>query len=223
MGFSDVRCGDPHGFVPFIRVQRMLVIAGADDGGAIWSTIVDGPTGFAEVVDARTVVIDALPASGDPLREAFRTERDIGVLALQSRTRRRIRMNGVARRDRNRLVMRTDQVLGNCPKYLQTGTVKGDRAGRRRTGRDRRLAQRRPAAVDRGRRHVLRRQSLARARCRLLASRRHAGVRHGRQPAQDRLAGLHRQSVLYDARQHAVSIRLPVCSSWTGKTVTRRS
>ncbi|MGW7530128.1 hypothetical protein [Streptomyces sp. NPDC054783] len=35
----------------------MLVIAGADDEGAIWSTIVDGPTGFAEAVDERTVVI----------------------------------------------------------------------------------------------------------------------------------------------------------------------
>ncbi|MEV6945173.1 pyridoxamine 5'-phosphate oxidase family protein [Streptomyces sp. NPDC051172] len=114
----------PHGFVPFVRDQRMLVIAGADDEGQIWSTVVDGPTGFAEVVDERTVVIDALPAPGDPLREAFHTERDIGVLALQSQTRRRIRMNGVARRDGNRLVVRTGQVLGNCPKYLQTRTVR---------------------------------------------------------------------------------------------------
>jgi hypothetical protein len=114
----------PQGFGPFIRDQRMLVIGGADDDGAIWSTIVDGPTGFAEPVDERTVVIDALPAPGDPLREVFRTERQIGVLALQPQTRRRIRMNGIARRDGDHLVMRTEQVLGNCPKYLQTRTIK---------------------------------------------------------------------------------------------------
>ncbi|MES4908856.1 MULTISPECIES: pyridoxamine 5'-phosphate oxidase family protein [unclassified Streptomyces] len=117
----------PRGFVPFLRDQRFLVLGGADDDGAVWSSIVDGPTGFARPVGERTVVIDALPTSGDPLREAFRTElneRDIGVLALQPQTRRRIRMNGVARRDGERLVMRTEQVLGNCPKYLQTRTIR---------------------------------------------------------------------------------------------------
>ncbi|MGW5609547.1 pyridoxamine 5'-phosphate oxidase family protein [Streptomyces sp. NPDC003753] len=113
----------PRGFVPFIRDQRMLVVGGADDDGAIWSTIVDGPAGFAEPVDERTVVINALPAPGDPLREVFDTERDIGVLALQPQTRRRIRMNGVAGRDGDRLIVRTEQVLGNCPKYLQTRTI----------------------------------------------------------------------------------------------------
>jgi predicted pyridoxine 5'-phosphate oxidase superfamily flavin-nucleotide-binding protein len=115
----------PRGFVPFIRDQRMLVIAGADEEGAIWSTVLDGPTGFADPVDERTVVVDALPPPGDPLHGAFRTEQDIGVLALQPQTRRRIRMNGVAGRDAgDRLVVRTEQVLGNCPKYLQTRTVK---------------------------------------------------------------------------------------------------
>jgi len=114
----------PQGFVPFIRDQRMLVLGGSDDDGRVWSTVVDGPPGFVDPIDERTVVIDALPAPGDPLREALRTERDIGVLALQPQTRRRIRMNGIARRDGDRIVMRTEQVLGNCPKYLQTRTIR---------------------------------------------------------------------------------------------------
>src|SRR5690242_7543209 len=51
----------PHGFYPFIRAQRMLVIAAADDTGAVWSSLVSGPPGFAQPLDDRTIVIDALP------------------------------------------------------------------------------------------------------------------------------------------------------------------
>ena len=124
----------PHGFYPFIRAQRMLIIGAADNEGAIWSSIVSGPPGFAQPADDRTIVIDALPARGDPLREVFAVERDIGILALQPQTRRRIRVNGVARRDGDRLLVRTEQVLGNCPKYLQarviTGTAEAGSAGR---------------------------------------------------------------------------------------------
>ncbi|MEU4098865.1 pyridoxamine 5'-phosphate oxidase family protein [Streptomyces sp. NPDC026673] len=114
----------PYGFAPFIRDQRMLLIGAADEDGYLWSTIVDGEAGFADPVDERTVLIDALPAMGDPLRGAFESAQDIGVLALQPQTRRRIRMNGTAQREGDRLVMRTEQVLGNCPKYLQTRVVK---------------------------------------------------------------------------------------------------
>jgi predicted pyridoxine 5'-phosphate oxidase superfamily flavin-nucleotide-binding protein len=118
----------------------MLIIGAADDEGAMWSSIVTGPPGFAQPVDDRGIVIDALPAPGDPLREVFAVERDIGMLALQPQTRRRIRVNGVARRDGERLLVRTEQVLGNCPKYLQaraiTGTAEAGSAGAAVTGRE---------------------------------------------------------------------------------------
>lgn len=113
----------PPGFVPFLREQRLLILGAAGDDGAVWSSVVDGPPGFAAPVDDRTVVIHALPAPGDPLRDAFDTEREVGVLALHPQTRRRIRINGTARRTAGGLVVRTSQVLGNCPKYLQTRTI----------------------------------------------------------------------------------------------------
>jgi predicted pyridoxine 5'-phosphate oxidase superfamily flavin-nucleotide-binding protein len=115
----------PLGFVPFLRAQQMLVLAGADDAGAVWSTVVAGRPGFVRPVDDRTIIVDALPAPGDPLRHAFGAGRDIGVLALHPQTRRRVRVNGVARREGDGLVIRTEQVLGNCPKYLQTRAVTG--------------------------------------------------------------------------------------------------
>src|SRR3954449_9923190 len=130
----------PHGFYPFIRAQQMLIIAAADDAGAVWSTIVTGPPGFAQPEDDRTLAIHALPAPGDPLRHAFDEERAIGVLALHPQTQRRVRANGVAGRDGDGLRMRTEQVLGNCPKYLQsralTGSAAGPPAGEARTGKE---------------------------------------------------------------------------------------
>ncbi|MGW5580691.1 pyridoxamine 5'-phosphate oxidase family protein [Micromonospora chokoriensis] len=137
----------PHGFLPFLRAQRMLVIGAADDRGAMWSTILTGPAGFAQPVNEQTIVVDALPAPGDPLRDAFEEQRDIGLLALHPQTRRRIRVNGLARRDGNRLVIHTEQVFGNCPKYLQTrvitSTAEGRAPGTPQTSRDLSEAQRR--------------------------------------------------------------------------------
>ncbi|MDP9795798.1 putative pyridoxine 5'-phosphate oxidase superfamily flavin-nucleotide-binding protein [Catenuloplanes nepalensis] len=115
----------PLGFVPFLRAQHMLIAGAADDDGAVWSTVLTGRPGFIQPADERTIVVDALPAPGDPLHGAFRTYRDVGLLALHPQTRRRIRVNGVARQDGQRLIVRTEQVLGNCPKYLQTRTITG--------------------------------------------------------------------------------------------------
>ncbi|MFD0304548.1 pyridoxamine 5'-phosphate oxidase family protein [Streptomyces sp. NPDC127119] len=137
----------PHGFHPFIRAQQMLVLGAADDTGAVWSTIVTGPPGFAQPVDGRTLDIHALPAPGDPLHHAFDEERAVGVLALHPQTQRRIRANGVAVRDGDGLRMTTGQVFGNCPKYLQnrviTESADATPTGEARTGKELSAVQRR--------------------------------------------------------------------------------
>ena len=110
----------PPGFDDFLRDQRMLVIGAVDDAMAVWTTVITGPPGFVDPVDAYTVRIDGLPAPGDPLRDAFEVEREVGTIAIEPQTRRRIRLNGRARRQDGHLLVAMDQVLGNCPKYLQT-------------------------------------------------------------------------------------------------------
>lgn len=113
----------PSGFHGFILAQRMLVVGARDDDGALWATVLAGPSGFARPTSDRTVEIDALPAPGDPLRDAFGTTREIGILAIEPQTRRRIRINGRATRRDGGLSVVTDQVLGNCPKYIQTREI----------------------------------------------------------------------------------------------------
>ncbi|MCT6778274.1 pyridoxamine 5'-phosphate oxidase family protein [Streptomyces sp. CS7] len=107
------------GFAAFLREQPMLFLGAADADGAVWASVLTGAAGFVDTVDPHQVVVDAAPVPGDPLADAFTAPRDLGVLALDPRTIRRIRLSGVARRQGGRLRIATEQVLGNCPKYLQ--------------------------------------------------------------------------------------------------------
>ncbi|MFI2428455.1 pyridoxamine 5'-phosphate oxidase family protein [Streptomyces sp. NPDC018955] len=109
----------PAGFVPFLLRQRMLVVGAVDRDGAVWASALTGPAGFAEPVGPSTLAVAAAPAPADPLHGVFAQRHDIGVLALEPQTVRRIRVNGTARQQDDGLVVRTEQVLGNCPKYLQ--------------------------------------------------------------------------------------------------------
>ncbi|GAA5005027.1 pyridoxamine 5'-phosphate oxidase family protein [Kitasatospora paranensis] len=116
----------PPPFDLFLRRQRMLVIGGVDDSGAAWSTVVTGPRGFAGATGTRTIAVHALPVPGDPLEGVFDQQRDIGILAIEPQSSQRIRINGVARREGDGLLVTTEQVLGNCPKYLQQRALRPD-------------------------------------------------------------------------------------------------
>lgn len=138
----------PHGFDAFLAEQRLVALGAPADGGALWCTVLTGPAGFITADDDRTIVIDALPAHGDPLRDVFEEPRHLGMVVVSPQTRRRIRANGTAQRDGGRLVTHTEQVLGNCPKYLQHRTVVEDHSapaatGRIRTGSELDVAQQR--------------------------------------------------------------------------------
>ncbi|MER7004136.1 pyridoxamine 5'-phosphate oxidase family protein [Dactylosporangium sp. NPDC000555] len=104
----------------FLGQQRLVVIAAADEGGAAWVSALTGPPGFTAAPDDRTVIVDRLPGAGDPLAGRFDTEQDIGMLMIEPASRKRMRVNGRARGDGERLVVRTEQVYANCPKYIQT-------------------------------------------------------------------------------------------------------
>jgi predicted pyridoxine 5'-phosphate oxidase superfamily flavin-nucleotide-binding protein len=101
----------------FLGEQPFIIVgAEADD---VWATMLVGPPGFVRALDERTAVIDAVPRPQDPLHGQFSAEQEISILAIELPTRRRLRVNGRARAVGDRLVVRTDQVFGNCPKYIQ--------------------------------------------------------------------------------------------------------
>jgi predicted pyridoxine 5'-phosphate oxidase superfamily flavin-nucleotide-binding protein len=110
----------------FLRQQQMVVIGAADTSAAVWATIVTGPAGFADTAGDRIVVVNSLPARQDPLSVPLEADLDVGMLAIEPQTRRRLRINGRSRRRQDRLVMRTEQVYSNCPKYIQVRDIVPD-------------------------------------------------------------------------------------------------
>ncbi|WP_248966295.1 pyridoxamine 5'-phosphate oxidase family protein [Sphaerisporangium perillae] len=122
LGSARTRAVIPDVAADFLRAQRMLVIASPDRRGRVWATALTGPEGFADPLDERHIAIDALPAG--PVAGLYdggddEDGRDIGIIAIEPATRRRMRANGRAHREGDRLIVRTEQVYSNCPKYIQ--------------------------------------------------------------------------------------------------------
>ncbi|MER6995704.1 pyridoxamine 5'-phosphate oxidase family protein [Streptomyces sp. NPDC000410] len=106
----------------FLAEQPMIVVGGTDRAGRLWATQLTGEPGFLRAPDPRTLSIDALPLPEDPLAEVLTGAGDpalIGMIAIEPATRRRMRINGRAHREGDGLRVDLDQVIANCPKYLQ--------------------------------------------------------------------------------------------------------
>ncbi|MDH6120041.1 pyridoxamine 5'-phosphate oxidase family protein [Kitasatospora sp. GAS204B] len=104
----------------FLGVQRMLVLGAADDEGRLWASPLTGPAGFARATGPYTAAVAARPVAGDPLAEALTARpAPVGVLALDPRIPRRLRVNGTARPTPRGLAIDTEQVFANCPRYLR--------------------------------------------------------------------------------------------------------
>ncbi|MFF3306940.1 pyridoxamine 5'-phosphate oxidase family protein [Streptomyces sp. NPDC002952] len=105
----------------FLEQQPMLVLGAADPvDGAVWASPVTGRPGFVRATGPRRISVAGSVRAGDPIEAALSTEGTaVGTLALDPRTRRRMRLNGRARPTPGGLAVEADQVFANCPKYLQ--------------------------------------------------------------------------------------------------------
>lgn len=102
----------------FLARQRLVLIGAADRDGSLWAGPLAGEPGFLRA-GARDVRIDARPAAGDPVASALARPADVGMLAIELRTRRRMRINGRSTPTATGIAVHADQVFANCPKYVQ--------------------------------------------------------------------------------------------------------
>jgi predicted pyridoxine 5'-phosphate oxidase superfamily flavin-nucleotide-binding protein len=106
--------------IEFLAAQRWIVLGAADADDRMWATVLYGHPGFITTPSPSTVLIAALPLPGDPLFAALSAPGEVGGLALEPGTRRRMRLNGRASPAPDGLSIALEQVYSNCPKYIAT-------------------------------------------------------------------------------------------------------
>jgi uncharacterized protein len=108
----------PYAAAEFLAEQPMVVVGAKDSEGRVWASPLTGEPGFVRVVDYDAVEIDVEPLVGEPLAEAFQQRLQIGLIALEPETRRRMRINGVSEPTERGIRITAEQVYSNCPKYI---------------------------------------------------------------------------------------------------------
>ncbi|MFD7326444.1 pyridoxamine 5'-phosphate oxidase family protein [Streptomyces sp. NPDC059875] len=95
----------------FLERQPMLVLGAADADGQVWSTLLTGTPGFVRATGPHTISVAATAPTPEPA--------PVGTIALDPRTRRRMRLNGIARPSARGFTVEAEEVFSNCPKYIQ--------------------------------------------------------------------------------------------------------
>lgn len=104
--------------LPFINLGVI------DANGAPWVILRTGAPGFITSPDEITLKIASSPLPGEPENLLLSPGSKIGVVGVQTASRRRNRMNGTLQSAAGSdLVVRVDQSFGNCAKYIQRRTA----------------------------------------------------------------------------------------------------
>jgi uncharacterized protein len=102
----------------FLEQQPYIFAGSIDKNGQVWASILSGEVGFVSVLNERTLKIDA-DITDELLVENLKNNNQIGLLAIEFETRRRMRANGRAEVDEDSITVHTEEVFSNCPKYIQ--------------------------------------------------------------------------------------------------------
>ncbi|MFF4580873.1 pyridoxamine 5'-phosphate oxidase family protein [Streptomyces sp. NPDC001389] len=104
----------------FLALQPHLVVGAADGAGRMWASLLTGAPGFARATGPDRIAVRGGLPDGDPLAGALAADGTrVGTIALDPRTRRRMRLNGTLAVTPGGFAVAAEEVFSNCPKYLQ--------------------------------------------------------------------------------------------------------
>ena len=103
----------------FFAGLPFLVVAGADEAGRRWASILEAGDGRPAVDDARRLALPGRLGADDPLSSGFVPGAAVGILGIELATRRRNRLNGRLREAGRGLALDVAQSFGNCPQFIQ--------------------------------------------------------------------------------------------------------
>jgi predicted pyridoxine 5'-phosphate oxidase superfamily flavin-nucleotide-binding protein len=117
----------PPGASDFLARRQMAVLGTVDSRGNVWASVVTGDPGFIETVDDHTLRIAARTPSSDPIIRNLASEGHAALFAPDFVSSRRVRVNGRGVIKDGAIYIRTEEVYGNCRRYLQERIFVGSR------------------------------------------------------------------------------------------------
>ena len=123
LGGKMLRGELPDAVRDFLESQPLLFVSSVD-GDDVWASVLHGMPGFIDTLGDRTVLARAHAPLVFP--------GPVGLLALEPATRRRARINGTGELTDEGLRVTTEQVYGNCPKYISRREIVGVEPARTR-------------------------------------------------------------------------------------------
>lgn len=118
-----IRESIPEGALSFIQQQVMVVIGSTDDRGQVWASTLFGFPGFIRATDNRTLIIDIKQnvfVEGDPLQTNLKVNAPLGLLVIETASRRRLRISGrISTLSPTEINICVERAYPNCPKYIQ--------------------------------------------------------------------------------------------------------
>ena len=103
----------------FYAQLPFVVLGAVDQQGDVWATIRTGQPGFMTSPTPETLHIDLQSQPNDPAQAGMKQGEAIGMLGIELHTRRRNRMNGTVRQQRDDgIEISVTQAYGNCPRYI---------------------------------------------------------------------------------------------------------
>ncbi len=104
----------------FYQQLPFVFVGHADSAGWPWASILFNDPGFVHSPDDKTLDINALPVTGDPLVDAIENDTRLGMLGIELTTRRRNRLAAhIVDHSDKHIRLAVDQSFGNCPQYIQ--------------------------------------------------------------------------------------------------------
>jgi predicted pyridoxine 5'-phosphate oxidase superfamily flavin-nucleotide-binding protein len=144
------------GALSFLARQRLLALSAVGDDGHLWTSVWCGEPGFVQSADGQRVsILPSLLAASpdDPVLRRLVIGRDLGILAIEFASRRRLRINGTVQAiSADEIGVFVRESVPNCPKYIQRRQphdVSTTRSSRRPSERGRTVDEERWALIER--------------------------------------------------------------------------
>ena len=111
------------GALRYISQQPIAVLGSLDHEENVWASVFVGRPGFMRADDERTIRFDLSTLTHnpyDPFWKNIKQNPQVGMLAIELASRRRLRINGrITRESDKKLTLNVEESYPNCPKYIQ--------------------------------------------------------------------------------------------------------